>query len=271
MKSEDQRGRIQIDGRTLAWKKLGSGEPLLLVNGYAATADDWDPGFLQALGGSFEVLCPDNRGVGGSDLGDPDDVSIDSMAADLEALMGEHGIERTMLAGWSMGGFVAQCLAERVPDRISGLALLGTDPGGGQAVSCTGEVWRKLTDRSGTAREQATRLISLLFPPDLAAVIDRDFGDLVAQARAALKPEALTAQERAMGAWKRTPRESERDTAMPVLLAHGGVDVVIPPENLERLAQRFPAARTQLFPGGGHAFMAQEPKRLAASMVDLAG
>jgi hypothetical protein len=72
--------------------------------------------------------------------------------------------------------------------------LLATDPGGPEAVADPA-VWARLCDHSGTPREQATRLISLLFPPPLAAQIDREFGEVVAEARAGLSTRMLMAQE----------------------------------------------------------------------------
>jgi pimeloyl-ACP methyl ester carboxylesterase len=54
---------IEVEGRRLAWHSPGDGQPLLLINGYAATGADWDPGLLAALGEPFAVVCPDNRGV----------------------------------------------------------------------------------------------------------------------------------------------------------------------------------------------------------------
>ena len=48
----------------------------MLVNGYAATAADWDPALLEGLAGSHELICPDNRGMGDSGLGDANGVSI---------------------------------------------------------------------------------------------------------------------------------------------------------------------------------------------------
>ena len=125
-------------------------------------------------------------------------------------------------------------------------------------------MFRRLIDHSGTPHEQARRLIELLFPPDLASEIYAEFGDLVAAARAALDPEALTAQEGAMSAWTRASN-AERIAAIeaPLLAAAGGLDVVIPPENAATLARLFPDAWLARFPGCGHAFMAQEPERLA--------
>jgi pimeloyl-ACP methyl ester carboxylesterase len=55
-----------------------------------------------------------------------------------------------------------------------------------------------------------------------------------------------------------------------VLAAHGGEDVVVPAANLDGLAARWPGCRTERFAGGGHAFMAQEPQRLAALIAAFA-
>jgi len=261
---------IEIDGRRLAWTAVGDGPPLLLVNGYAATAADWDPTFLAELGKSFGVICPDNRGVGGSDLGDPDGLTIDSMAADLEALLDALGLERAVVVGWSMGGFVAQRLALRASARVSALGLLSTDPGGPSAVFAEIDVWDRLVDYSGTPREQATRLIALLFPLRLARDIDRQFGELVADARASLSPRTLDAQEVAMDAWHATEQPAPA-SAPPLIIACGSEDVVIPPANSDLLAARWHVARVERFFYGGHAFMAQEPVRLARLIADFAG
>lgn len=130
----DEGGQLGIAGRAFSWHALGSGQPLLLVNGYAATAADWDPTFLAGLAEGFEVICPDNRGLGGSELGTAVELTIDSMAADLEALLDELAIEGLPVVGWSMGGFVAQRLATRAPERVTALGLLATDPGGEESV-----------------------------------------------------------------------------------------------------------------------------------------
>jgi len=258
----DDAGTIEIEGRAFAWRTLGEGPPLLLVNGYAATGADWDPSFLAGLAERFEVVCPDNRGVGDSQLGDGADLSADSMAADCEALLDALGIERLPVVGWSMGGFVAQRLALRAPARVAALGLLATDPGGADSVAADPRVWAELTDRSGSPREQASRLIALLFPAPLAARIDAEFGDVVAAARAQLSPAALRAQEEAMAAWH-VEAQPVPGGAPPTLVLHGEEDRVIPAANAKLLAARW-GAEVELFPAAGHGLMAQEPERLAA-------
>ena len=195
-------GAIEIEGRRFAWRATGRGPALLLVNGYASTGADWDPGFLMGLARRFEVICPDNRGFGGSELGEGE-LTVDRMAADLEALLDALEIERAPLVGWSLGGFVAQRLAACAPERVASMALLATDPGAPDAVPASAEAWARLLDHSGAPRAQASRLISLLFPPGVAEDVDRQFGEIVAAAREQLSPEALRAQEAAMEAWHR--------------------------------------------------------------------
>jgi pimeloyl-ACP methyl ester carboxylesterase len=181
-------------------------------------------------------------------------------------------IERALLVAWSMGGFVAQRLAARAPGRIAALALISTDPGGTAAVRARPEDWARLVDHSGSFREQATRLIALLFPADLAAEIDRQFGDLVAEARAAMSPATLRAQEAAMAAWhKGEDVGAASPETPPTLVVHGGEDVVIPAANAVLLAARWPGARVELVEGAAHAVMAQEPQRVADAIAELAG
>ena len=204
--ADDAVHTIELDGRRFAWRTLGAGRPLLLINGYAATSADWDPTLLDALGGSLQLICPDNRGMGESELGDASQLSIESMALDLERLLDALGIERLAVAGWSMGSYVAQSLATRSPARVSELVLLAGAPPGPTAISGEPRVWQQLIDHSGRPREQATRLISLLFPPDVAPQIDREFGEIVAEARAGLSQIALEAQERALLAWHAEPQ-----------------------------------------------------------------
>ncbi len=237
----------------------------MLITGYSGAAAGWDPQFLAALGHSFEVICPDNRGMGDSQLGELDEpLTIDAMAADVEALLDALEIDRLPVAGWSMGGFIAQALAARASARVEALVLLATNPGGAASVPSSGEAWAQLTDHSGTPREQATRLIELVFPPAVAADFDRDTGDLVAAARAELSPASLQAQQQAIGTWRGVDTPCLEDgSTLPVLAAGGTEDAVIHPENTNRLAVHWPDCKVEYFEHCGHAFMAQEPERLA--------
>jgi len=266
--ADGMKGTVTRAGREVGWRSLGNGAPLLLLNGYAGTAADWDPNFLDALGAHFEVVLPDNRGMGTSTWGDDaESLTISSMADDILALADDLSLPTFALVGWSMGGFIAQAIARRAPQRIIGLALLATDAGGSGAVLADPEVWARLTDTTGTDREQATRLLGVLFPPDLAAELDGQVGPLVAEARAALDPAVLRAQEAAMAWWPETEPAPTPPNAPRTLVACGALDAVIPPANAQILADRWSATMPITYEGCGHALMAQVPFDLASQLA----
>ncbi len=194
--------KIEVDGAQIDYRRIGNGRPLLVLNGFAATSADWDPLFVDRLASSNELILLDHRGIGNStDDGKPFDIAqlADDAAHVIEAL----GFERTSVLGWSMGGFIAQNLVVQHADRVDKLVLLSTDPGGTDADLASSAVWSQLIDMSGTPHEQARRLLSLLFPSDVAESFYREYGDIVAAARARLSPELIKRQASAMGAWRR--------------------------------------------------------------------
>ncbi|HEY2479729.1 MAG TPA: alpha/beta hydrolase [Solirubrobacterales bacterium] len=267
-------GSVEVGpGRVIAWSAVGDGPPLLLLNGYAATGADWDPVFLGALAAHFRAICPDNVGLGSSTLLDGKGVGgVEGMTADSIALLDGLGIERAAVAGWSMGGMIAQSLVRQVPDRVAALGLLSTHTGGPDCVDAAPGVFQKLIDHSGTPREQATRLLSLLFPPDRAPEADERFGELVAAARAALPEPVLFMQEDAIVGWHGRPTSLPlADAAIPTAVVHGGSDTVVPPDNAEVLARFHPGAAVTVLPDCAHAPMAQEPNSVADALIAAVG
>jgi pimeloyl-ACP methyl ester carboxylesterase len=267
-------GLVEVGpGREIAWTAVGDGPPLLLLNGYAATGADWDPAFLGALAARFRVICPDNVGLGRSTLAEGEQIGgAAGMCADSLALLDALGIERAAVVGWSMGGFVAQSLAREAPGRVTALGLISTHTGGPDCVDAGPGVFQRLVDHSGTPREQATRLISLLFPPALAAEADERFGELVAAGRAALPERVLFMQEDALVEWHGRPTPLPAlDPPVATAIVHGGSDTVVPPGNAEVLAAAHPGATVTILPECAHAPMAQEPEAVAEAIVGVAG
>jgi pimeloyl-ACP methyl ester carboxylesterase len=148
--------------------------------------------------------------------------------------------------------------------------MIGTHPGGPTYVP-TGdaEAFAKLIDYSGTPREQASRLISVLFPPDVATVIDAEFGELVAAARAKLDHRALDAQKAALVAWRNRESPTPLPEPPPSLVLHGRLDRLVSAGNAEPLGERW-RARVDVFEQSAHASMAQEPERAAAAILAIA-
>ena len=252
-----------VGGRTIAFDRRGEGAPLLVLNGYAATKADWDPGFTGALERGRELILIDHRGIGdSSDDGAP--FGIEDLAGDVAGTITELDLERPDVLGWSMGGFVALALALAHPERVGKLVLLSTGAGGALATLADPEVRAQLSDLSGTPREQASTLISLLFLPARARMIDAAFGELVATARAALPADLVRAQWRAMERWDQGGVAARlAEISAPSLVATGSEDVVIPPANSLALAEGIAGAWLARFPHSGHGFMADHPDSLA--------
>lgn len=254
---------VTVDGAQIAYRRLGKGRPLLVLNGFGATSADWDPSFIDRLSSSNELILLDNRGIGGStDNGQSFDIA--KLADDAARVIEAIDIDRASVMGWSMGGFIAQAFAVKYADRIDKLVLLSTDPGGIEADLASPDVWSGLVNTSGTPNEQARRLIFLLFPTDVAESFYREFGNIVAAARAELSVELLNRQGAAMEAWHRDGLTSQlREIRVPVLIAAGMEDILIPASNALKLANTIPGAWLAQFARGGHAFMAQYPRALA--------
>jgi pimeloyl-ACP methyl ester carboxylesterase len=253
---------IEVDGARIGYRRIGEGRPLLVLNGFGATSADWDPSFIDRLACSHELILLNNRGIGGStDDGQPFDIA--KLATDSAHVIETLGIERASVMGWSMGGFIAQTFALNYADRVDKLVLLSTDFGGIEADLASPDVWVKLIDTSGTPNEQARRLLFLLFPNDVAESFYRQFGDIVAAARVQLPVEFQKRQAAAMDAWHRNGVARQvREIRVPVLIATGTEDIVIPPSNARKLVNAIPGAWLAQFPHGGHAFMAQYPQAL---------
>ena len=254
---------VAVDGAQIACKRVGKGRPLLVLNGFAATSADWDPSFIDRLASSNELILLNNRGIGGS-TDDGQSFDIERLADDAAHVIEALGIERASVMGWSMGGFIAQAFAVKYTDRVDKLVLLSTDPGGVEADLASPGVWSELLDTSGAPNEQARRMMFLLFPTDVAESFYAQFGDIVAAAHAKLSVQLLNRQAVAMDEWHRNGLTSQlRHLRVPVLIATGTEDIVIPASNALKLVNTIPGAWLAQFPHGGHAFVAQYPRALA--------
>ena len=115
---------LTANGRTLGYDRTGAGPPLVLVNGFAATRQDWDPALLAALARDHELICLDNRGLGES----PDDglaFTVADLAADVREAIDVLGVDRPVVLGWSMGGYGALLLGARLgPARTAAICAV---------------------------------------------------------------------------------------------------------------------------------------------------
>ena len=114
--------RFAHDGVDIAFLDEGAGAPIVLVHGFASTAQvNWrHPGWVGTLtGAGRRVIALDNRGHGGSStLSDPAAYHSAVMADDVRALLDHLDLERADVMGYSLGSRMAAVLARQAPQRL---------------------------------------------------------------------------------------------------------------------------------------------------------
>lgn len=122
-----------LSGRKIAYRSIGKGNPIILVNRFRGTLDTWDPLFLDKLAEKYRVITFDYSGIGYSTGGTlPTDVK--DVAKDVKDLADFLKIKKTILIGWSYGGLVTQAATLQYPDLVTQTVLLGTGPPGKRVV-----------------------------------------------------------------------------------------------------------------------------------------
>jgi pimeloyl-ACP methyl ester carboxylesterase len=118
-------GFAQRDGVHLAYQDDGQGDPVVLLHGLTATRRYVVMGSRALERSGHRVVAYDARGHGlSSPAPRPDAYGYDELAADLEALLDDRGIERAVLAGASMGAHTLLRFALARPQRVAGLVVI---------------------------------------------------------------------------------------------------------------------------------------------------
>lgn len=121
-----------VSGRKIAYRSIGKGTPIILVNRFRGTLDTWDPLFLDKLAENYKVITFDYTGIGYSTGTLPTDLK--DVAKDVKDLADFLKIKKTIIMGWSYGGLVTQVATLQFSDLISQTVLLGTGPPGERVV-----------------------------------------------------------------------------------------------------------------------------------------
>ena len=249
---------VRVGGVRVAYRTLGSGRPLVLVMGLSGSMDAWPPSFVDALvRGGHRVVLLDNQGVGRSTL-QPGTLSIRRMADTTAGLIGRLGLRRPDVAGWSMGGMIVQSLLVRHPGVARRAALLATAPGDGFLRSPDPAAVASLDSGDTTA------LIGLLFGSGASPSALSDYAADIARRHgfSPVAPAAVsTRQIAATGVWLggRDPDGARiAKLRLPVLVAGGKDDRLLPVGNQIHLARTIPHAVYVDYPGAAHGFFIQE-------------
>lgn len=237
----------------------GSGDPLLLIMGFAMPGAAWIPALPFLTG--FQSIFFDNRGTGNSDH-PSGPYSARAMADDAVGLLDFLGIRTADVYGISMGGMIAQELVLNHPERVSKLVLGCTSPGGPDALRPPAEVVAAFVEAisllASNPEAAVDRLVPVLYPPEFLTY-HPEVKTLMLLATAGIPPiQPDTAQRTLMGIAEFNAWDRLSEIKCPTLIIHGDQDRLIPIDNARLLRERIPHAEFWLIPGAGHNFMAMD-------------
>lgn len=235
---------------------------VVFINALGTDLRIWEDVAL-ALPPSWSVLRYDLRGQGGTELGDRP-VTIERLAADLEALLEGLGLTRVIVCGLSLGGLVAQQLALRAPRRVAGLCLCGTASRIG-----TRESWEERIRqvREGGLAAISTGVLARWFTArfrEQEEAVCRGFRTLLERAC----PRGYLAGVEALRDADLTSRVSS--IAAPALVLSADEDSATPSELGRGLSAAIPGARFQLLHEASHLMCVERPSAVSAALVELA-
>jgi len=246
---------IDIGDTTLAYRDLGprEGVPVVLLNHWGAVLDNFDPRIVDGLASRHRVIATDYRGIGGSGRTVP--LTVGEMARDAIALIRALGFEKVDLFGFSLGGFVAQDITLKAPELVRKLILTGTGPAGGKDIDKVGAVSQPLIEK-GMATGKDPKFFLFFTSSDNGRQAADDFLNRLQERKADRDkdptPEAFARQLQAIQAWGRQAPQDLGSIKVPVLIANGDQDLMVPTENSRDLARRIPNAQLVIYEDAGH-------------------
>jgi len=258
--------RVELHDVTVAYDVVGEGEPVVLLAGCGSPAVTWHLGTVQDLvAAGYQVVTLDNRGVAPSSS-PPPPYRVDDMVADTVGLLDHLGLERVLLAGHSLGGWIAERLAINHPERVRGAALMGSANATTAWELASTSVLRDLA-AAGTVLPPLFHALDTMRYLPTADLQDDEvveawlavLGDVVdpevapVGSRAAPDPGRLGQLEACL-AWSSDPARTDAWplVEVPVLVLAFEHDLDSPPARARAAAAAMPGARYVEVAGAGH-------------------
>lgn len=241
-----------------AVERPGASPPVVLLHSLALDRTMWES-TVEAIGDGPAVVTMDLRGHGESPTSDA--FTIEDIADDVADTLGRLGYDRAVIVGLSMGGCVAQAVAIRHPDIVSGLGLIDTTAWYGPDAR---ERW---AERAAKARETGMASLSQFqldrwFGAEFLTE-HRDRASELLEVFAANDLESYAAACHAMGAFD--ARAGLENVAVPTVIVVGELDPATSPDHAEALHDRIPGSVLHVIPGAKHLTPIERP----ATVVDL--
>jgi 3-oxoadipate enol-lactonase len=244
----------------LFYREVGSGEPIIFIHGYPLDHSIWLP-LVPGLENHARLILPDLRGHGQSPA--PAGVySMDLLAADILALMDDLGFPRAVLAGHSVGGYIALHFARNYPERLAGLALVAShcfaDPPERKQIRLETAEKVEKTGKAGYITE--SMLPSLT--PDKA--LQNKLRSIIEKA----KPNGVAGILRGMAERSDTCDVLPKLNVPAVIIA-GELDVHLSVEKAQQMADLMKKPWLEMIAGAGHTPMMEAPERVSEILISL--
>lgn len=258
-----QTAYISAHDETYAYRRLGPrGRPLLFLQHFMGTLDNWDPAVTDALASKRDVILFENAGVGRSSGQVPQTVA--GMARHALAFLDALGVSECDVLGFSLGGMVAQQIMLDRPALFRRSILVGTAPRGGDDIMHLEKpsLARYMNDPQ---LEGFQRLKKLFFASTATSQAAGDgFIARLERRRDGRDPrpgsDVAAAQVAAFREWEQFAGQRFAELAevvRPVLVVHGVCDAMIPVENAYALSTHLPNAVLVTYPDAGHGALFQ--------------
>ncbi|MEU6722480.1 alpha/beta fold hydrolase [Nonomuraea wenchangensis] len=257
--------RVTVGAVQLYTRSSGTGLPVVLLHAFPLSSAMW-LAQREGLAKVCRVITPDLRGFGGSRLGE-DDPSLDLMADDVARLLDDEGIERAVVGGLSMGGYVTLAFCRRHPDRLLGAILADT-----KAVPDPAPA-RDNRERIAQAvlSEGSDVLVSEVLPGLIGPTTKERramvFGRVKGLVQSA-PPGAVAWAQRAM-AGRPDSTATLAGLKVPLLVVVGEEDDLTPPAEAKAMAEAVPGARLEVIPKAGHLSAVEQPEAFNAAVSEF--
>jgi len=259
-----------VPGAALAYTTVGTGPTCLLLHGGLGLDHTLYRPAFDRLADRLRLVYFDHRGNGRSGRPPLSTITMERLADDADALAEHLAARRVLVIGHSYGGFVAQELALRHPDRVAGLVLVATTPGrlgseerDEQGPPPPAELAAAMGSTPRTDAEFAGLLSALLpwylhrLPPAAVEPLLR---------RSILDVGAWTRSMAVLQTWSSVDRLHR--IQVPTLLLVGRHDLFCSPAQSLRIARRIPGAELVVLERSGHLPWLEEPESFFAVLGD---
>jgi 3-oxoadipate enol-lactonase len=248
-----------VNGIRLYYEIHGdSGEPLVLVHGYTGDISDWRHQFPE-FSKTHRVLAMDLRGHGRSEAPpDRSSYTVEQMAADVEALVDQVGLDRYHLLGHSMGGGVVQEIALRSPQRLLSLTLHDTSLKFMLRGDPLVDAWR---DERMTLAETAGMAAVAELPAPFADPphMPPERLEETKVRLSKMSPDAFIGAWDGLEEWQGTDGRAA-SISTPTLIIYGDLDGPMLIKGSQKLAELIPNAQVQVIPEAAHSPQWERPE-----------